>query len=134
MNTIKRSLVDENVRLDFLPHHLGRWCVMFEGEVFDWMRALTQYEYQGGFWDFYELSNGGFYIGLQEERSFRLFCSGNGFEGELSASAASIVACLFALSSLSFKAREDHVADHYHRLLAYVEQHPERALIYQAID
>ena len=61
--------------------------------------------YTGGLWDFYALSNGGFYMAPQTEELFDVRCE-NGFEGRLSACALGIAACLYAFSHLSFEGGE----------------------------
>jgi len=92
--------------------------------------------YRGGYWNFYTLDNGGFYMALDSDKVFQVSC-GNYFTGELSADALGITACLYAYSHCSFS--KDKVfgrlcADHYHRLRAYMFEHPEVASILRAID
>ncbi len=48
-------------------------------------------DYHGGYWEFYKLSNGGFYMAQDTGRKFQVFCE-NGFAGELSADALGITA------------------------------------------
>ncbi|OYY80584.1 MAG: hypothetical protein B7Y34_05690, partial [Methylophilales bacterium 16-45-9] len=52
-------------------------------------------EYNGAYWEFYALSNGGFYMAPSSEESYQVSCE-NGFEGTLSADALGITACLYA--------------------------------------
>ncbi|HEM8293696.1 TPA: antirestriction protein [Providencia stuartii] len=47
-------------RLKFLPSKLGRYCIAFENAIYHWM-GRNAIAYNGGYWDFYMLSNGGFY-------------------------------------------------------------------------
>ncbi|MGR8998212.1 MAG: antirestriction protein [Gammaproteobacteria bacterium] len=67
-------------------------------------------DYNGSYWEFYELSNGGFYMAPRSDSKFNVSCE-NGFEGQLSADALGIVACLYAHSNLSFsgKSRFDEI-------------------------
>lgn len=58
-------------------------------------------EYTGGYWHFYMLSNGGFYMTPAEDKVFHVKCQ-NMYEGDLSADALGITACLYADSNLSF--------------------------------
>ena len=58
-------------------------------------------DYHGGYWDFYTLSNGGFYMAPKSEDIFTVSCT-NCFHGELSGDALGITACLYAYSHLSF--------------------------------
>ena len=62
---------------------------------------------EAGFWDFIELSNGGFYMAPQHEGTFRFSVDTNGYEGEMSPDAAGITVCLFAYSHLSFRYPDD---------------------------
>ena len=57
--------------------------------------------YDGGYWHFYTLSNGGFYMAPAEDRVFHVKCQ-NMHEGDLSADALGITACLYAYSNLPF--------------------------------
>ncbi len=63
---------------------------------------------------------------------FRIEVNGNGFSGELSAEAAGIVACLFALCA--FAEESEQGAEHYHLLRDFAMDHPEAGLIFRAID
>jgi len=87
--------------------------------------------YKGDYWDFYTLSNGGFYMAPSGDDVFHVTCD-NMFEGDLSADALGITACLYAYSHLSFSdGRFAQVcARHYHRLRDYMMEHPEvRAIL-----
>jgi hypothetical protein len=92
-------------------------------------------EYTGGYWNFYTLSNCGFYMAPAEDRVFHVKCQ-NMYEGDLSADALGITACLYAYSNLSFSlsdiARE--YARHYHLLREYMVGHSEVREILGAID
>jgi hypothetical protein len=63
-------------------------------------------------------------------------CCENGFEGELSADALGIAACLYAYSHLSFGQGQfaETCARHYHLLRDYMLAHPEAKAILGAID
>ena len=60
-------------------------------------------DYQGGLWQFYELSNGGFFMTLDRDEPMRLCWPDNYFEGQTSPEAAGIGITLMALSILTFK-------------------------------
>ena len=93
-------------------------------------------EYHGGYWQFYTLSNGGFYMAPNADQPFRVSCE-NGYEGELSADALGIVACLYAYSHLSFGGDDVFVetcAQQYHLLRDYMLEHAEARGILGAID
>jgi hypothetical protein len=93
-------------------------------------------EYKGGYWEFYKLSNGGFYMAPDSEKPFSVSCQ-NYYTGTLSGDALGIVACLYAYSHLSFSRNEKigrMYARHYHLLREYMLEHPEVAEILGAID
>lgn len=135
---IEYNLVADADRLQFLPAAFGpRAMLRGEGLVYDWMGRLCP-QYGGGFWAFFWLTNGGFYMALSTSDRFRLISPGNGFEGELSADGAGIVATLFALCQLAAENEDTDLGElmtkRYHQLRDFVGQHPEAALIYRAID
>lgn len=127
------SLVPEAKRMAFLPNCFGRYFLMGEVLVYGWLDRLSA-DYSGGCWEFYTLSNGGFYLAPKIGQRLRMAVEGNGFEGELSPDAAGIVATLFALNQLAFETRDDHLIDCYHALRDFALEHAEAALIAQAID
>jgi hypothetical protein len=82
-------------------------------------------DYNGGYWEFYELSNGGFYMAPHSDTPFNVSCE-NGFEGELSADALGITVCLYAYSQLSFSVESGLAktcARQYHLLRDYMLEH-----------
>ena len=92
--------------------------------------------YQGDYWEFYTLSNGGFYMAPHTETEYAISCD-NGFEGQLSADALGITACLYAYSHLSFcelKGFAETCAEQYHLLRTYMLEHREVNQILRAID
>ncbi|OYV02325.1 MAG: antirestriction protein [Burkholderiales bacterium PBB5] len=129
---IQATLVSGDERPAFLPRVFGRRFMQGEAGVFNWMRRLCRL-YNGGYWDFVDLSNGGFYLRLVSDKPMALYVDGNGFNGELSADAASIVACLFAINELLFDGA-DELTDAYYALRDYAGQHPESKRILNAID
>ncbi len=130
---ITATPVDDSQRLNTLPRYFGRHMLVFEGAVYGFMRRFAS-EYRGGYWHFYELSNGGFYMAPDRGR-YRLFVETNGYEGVLSADAAGITACLFACSHLSFRyPLEEVFADRFHQLRDFAMEHSEAAQIAAAID
>ena len=92
--------------------------------------------YSGGYWDFYTLSNGGFYMSPCSDEPFNVSCE-NGHEGRLSADAMGIVVCLYAYSHLSFSGQngfDEICAEHYHLLREFALDHDEAGGIFSAID
>ena len=96
---------------------------------------LLAKDYNGGYWEFYTLSNGGFYMAPNSDACFDVRCD-NQYQGELSADALGITACLYAYSHLSFgeDAFAGECARHYHLLREYMMEHPEARAILGATD
>jgi hypothetical protein len=132
---VTRELVPEDQRLAVVERLFGTaFPLQLEPVVYGITDRMTQ-DYPGGYWDFYTLSNGGFYMAPSEDRIFNVKCQ-NMYEGDLSADALGITACLYAYSNLSISlsdiARE--YARHYHLLREYSMEHAEVAAIVAATD
>lgn len=124
----------EAERLDFLPIFFGtRLMMRGEGLVYDWMAKLYE-EYRGGFWKFYTLSNGGGYMAPDSAKPKRILVDDNGFEGDMSADAAGVVATLFALGQLAAEMEQDEIIRFFHELSDFAGEHAEAGLIRRAID
>ncbi len=129
--TITRQRVDEDRRVNHTAEIFGvHFPLRLEPFVFDVTRKLAR-DYDGGYWEFYTLSNGGFYMSLETGKTFHVSCE-NGFEGDLSGDALGITACLYAYSHLSFGGIDggidgfaDMCARQYHWLRDYMLQHAE---------
>ncbi len=131
---VTASLVEADARLNFLPAFFGpRLMIRGEAVVYGWLGALSK-DYDGGYWNFYMLSNGGFFMAPAGSKLLCVVCEGNGFDGELSPDAVGIVATLFALCQLANESGEDHIIHLYHLLREYLHEHPEGGKIYGAID
>lgn len=131
---ITKTIVPDEKRLSFMPRIFGKQNMLkVEHNVYFAMAGMCE-SYDGGLWDFFDLSNGGGYLSLRSNERFSISVDGNGFSGEMSADAASITANLFALSLLSFETRDDTLIERFHQLRDYVSEHPEAALIMRAVD
>jgi hypothetical protein len=130
--SITAARVPDEERMNTLPRHFGRHLLSVENAIYAWLRELSG-EYSGGYWHFYELSNGGFYMAPECE-SLQLRVDGNGYAGRMSGDAAGIVACLFALSHLSFQIPNDMLSRHFHQLLEFATEHREAPAIIAATD
>jgi hypothetical protein len=84
-------------------------------------------DYHGGYWQFWRLSNLGFYMAPNYPATFEVHAQ-NGYQGSLSADAFGITCCLYTYSHLS------GLAEHYHALRAVVWEHPEVEAILRATD
>lgn len=59
---VTATLVPMEHRMTFLPEFFGaKYMIRGEGLVYVWMGKLCK-EYRGGFWQFFTLSNGGFFM------------------------------------------------------------------------
>jgi hypothetical protein len=125
--------IPNDERLQALPRHFGRHMLTVEYAVYAFMRKLAN-QYTGGYWNYLELSNGGFYMAPTHETLFNVCVDTNGFEGQMSADAAGITACLFALSHLSFQIHHESIATHFHKLRDFALEHAEGSVILAAID
>ncbi|SDJ22989.1 Antirestriction protein [Paraburkholderia steynii] len=131
--TLTAMRVPETKRVYILPRHFGRQLLMGEAMVYQSLQSVCE-AYSGGFWDFFELSNGGFYMAPRMEEPLRIQCEGNGFDGEMSCDAAGIVACMMAFNALAWQTREARFGGLFYQLSAFVAQHAEAASIFAAID
>ncbi len=133
LEVITATRVPDEDRLNFWLRHVGpKYMLSFERHVFGWMRILCG-DYNGGFWEFYELSNGGFYIAPENKGKMRLVWPGNYFDGEMSPDAAGIVTTLYALNGFAEQAGP-YFSDKYIQLYEFMRLHPEAGVIRAAID
>jgi uncharacterized protein YyaL (SSP411 family) len=124
-------------RRSFLPKYFGpRLMMRGENLVYSWIRHLCK-SYNGAYWHFYELPNGGFYLAPDLSETLKI-AADDGFEDELSSDAAGIVVTLYALGQLAAENVEteqgDLLAERYHLLRSFASSHAEWSLIRRAID
>ena len=130
---VEAYLVLEDARIGTLPKHFGARMMTVEHMIYNFMREFVA-EYKGAFWDFYELSNGGFYMAPGSD-PVQFSVHTNGFEGTLSADAAGITVCLFTFSHLSFQQpSQDVFSRHFYALREFALDHKEVGSIFAAID
>lgn len=133
---IARQRVAEDQRCTVTADHFGiHFPLQLEPTIFSLAANLSS-DYVGGYWEFYTLDNGGFYMAPDSGLRFQV-TSLNGYEDFMSADAFGIVVCLFAYSNLSFGKREEFAnacAQHYHWLREFSMDHGETRAILAAID
>ena len=132
---ISRTLVPEDQRLSITERLFGlHFPFKLEPSIYTITENLTN-DYKGGYWDFYALSNSGFYMALDSDQTFHVICM-NGFEGELSGDALGITTCLYAYSHLSFSGDDfaEVCGEQYHLLREFMLEHAEAKDILRAID
>ncbi|WP_049722415.1 antirestriction protein [Gilvimarinus polysaccharolyticus] len=91
--------------------------------------------YNGGYWEFYRLTNGGFFMAPSVTDRMQVSIPfGNDFSGEMSAEAFGITVTLFTYCFLAEKFPNSSLADHYSKLYEFMTEHAEASTIWQAID
>ncbi|WP_322092832.1 antirestriction protein [Paraburkholderia bannensis] len=134
---ISANAVPENRRTTFLPKYFTPLLMIrAESMIYGHAGNLSK-DYEGAFWEFYELSNGGFYVAPRREGAFDVFVNGNGYEGEVSADAFGVIVTLFVLGSLVWignEALREKFTAHYYELREFAKDHAEAAAIFRAID
>ncbi|MCG8382909.1 MAG: antirestriction protein [Gammaproteobacteria bacterium] len=131
--TVTSKKIAETDRLNFLSRHLGKLCVEVEQYVYK-LADMYVKDYNGGYWEFYELSNGGFYIAQNEAELIKFENQDNYFETVADANTIGMVLTLFTLSELSFKYPEGLLAEKFHLLRDYALDSEHGAIIAKAID
>ncbi|STX81623.1 Antirestriction protein [Legionella busanensis] len=133
MLAISPTLITDAKRLDLLPHYFGRWYGIAESALYN---VLTEFccQYQGAYWHFYKLSNQGLYMAPEMPGPLRLYIPGNGYECEVSADAAGVIATLYMLNYLCSRSQSESFLNLYDLLLDYAYGHSERKKILSAID
>lgn len=133
---ITRQQVSEKLRIQHTANLFGiRFPLNIEPAVYS-IAGNIAFEYNGAYWEFYALSNGGFYMAPCSDNPYQVSCE-NGYEGKLSADALGITACLYAYSHLSFSSNPafaEICANQYHWLREYMLQHSEASKILGAVD
>jgi hypothetical protein len=134
-NLVTKELVPDDQRLAVTENMFSiHFPLRLEPVIYGITERMAK-DYKGGYWEFYTLSNGGFYMAPSGDDVFHVVCD-NQYKGDLSADALGITACLYAYSHLSFSnTRFARVsACHYHRLREIVFEHPEVKAILGATD
>ena len=135
LSLVTRELVPEARRMSVTGKYFGlHFPLQIEPVIYGITEKMAE-DYDGGYWDFFTLSNGGFYMAPAGDYVFHVICD-NMFEGDLSADALGITSTLYSYSHLSFTdGRFGRVcACHYHRLREYMFEHPEVKAILGATD
>jgi len=132
---IQVAIVPEEQRLALPARLFGGHFLTIETTVYAFADRLSP-DYHGGYWDFYTLSNGGFYMAPSGTDTYHLNCD-NYFEGDLVANSFGITCCFYTYSNLSFsedEALSELCTRHYHWLREAILDHPDGGLILAAAD
>lgn len=120
-------------RTAILPKYFGNQFIRFEMAIYSLAEHFIK-EYHGGFWDFYSVSNGGFYMAFNSDKPVTFDNPDNYFCKEMDADTASIVVNLYVNSLLSFDYPNAPFGERYHQLRDYALELPEAGIIALAID
>jgi len=134
-DTIGATLISDEQRMQTLPHYFGAKLTRAELLVYHWMGTLCP-QYSGGYWAFYRLSNGGFYMAPVSDEPLAVHVATNGYVGVMSPDAAGITACLFAFNQLAnTEGREqERFIELYYQLRDFLAFHKDGGEIFRAID
>lgn len=116
------------------PGYFGDHFIQTENTVYAFAENLVV-GYRGEFWDFFRVSNGGFFVAPRKALLYEVMVPfGNNYRGEMSARAAGLVVCIFAYNFLAEKTGNELFIDQADYLKAYADGHPEGPKIFAAID
>lgn len=132
-NRIIRHKCPDKKRAIFLPRFVGNKYQLYENAIYDFLGQVSP-GYNGGYWEFYSLSNGGFYMSLSKKGFLEIEQPSNNYKGTMSADAASIAANLYILGHFAITVHEKWFSRSFHRLRDYAIQHPEASEILRLID
>ncbi|MFI0416191.1 MAG: antirestriction protein [Candidatus Thiodiazotropha sp.] len=130
---ITKTLIRDTERLKFLPDNIGSSFLKFEMLVYGFMENFCD-QYQGGYWNFYALSNNGLFMSLESEKCCHIVNPVNYFDDTMTAEAASIGVNIFALNALVESRQSDRLITLYYALRDYAAEHGEAEKIFQFID
>ena len=131
---IRAVRVAEANRPAFLANHLGvAEALRFERAVYVIMDRACE-RYTGGYWEFYQLSNGGLLIAPTGEASYRLCWTDNYADVLLLPEGAGAAVSLMALSHLSCALTSERLAEKFYQLRDFAAAHDEAQKIFAFID
>jgi hypothetical protein len=135
-SSITATIINDVDRLPYVEKLFGLYFPLaIEPAVYTVTEKMAP-DYRGGFWNFFKLSNSGFFMAEDSERLYQV-TSLNQYQCELSAQGCGIVSCLTAFSHLSFSRNEQLgrlCSTHFHLLRDYMFEVPEADLILRLID
>jgi hypothetical protein len=137
MDRITARQVPESRRLTFMPEAFTpRMMMRAEGLTYHQASLLSK-QYSGGYWEFFTLDNGGFYLAPTCAERFNVSVDSNGYECNVSADAFGVIVTLFVYGALVWiddETLREKYSNHYHQLRAFAIEHAEREDILNAID
>lgn len=141
---IRFEVVSQDDRFAFLTKHLGDFGVYAEHLAHQSLRDMAS-AYKGGYWEYYRLSNGGFFIAPVAPESgpdkLRLVIPSVRFDKDVSYQAAGIIATGFGInltieSSANTDSRDNKdypkLRDQICKMFDYFPYHAEQRKLYAA--
>lgn len=129
-NSIVALLVGNSRRATLLPDYVqSSHCHLMLRNVFDTMTKLSK-DYNGGYWEYWELSNNSFFMIPKTRPNYHVNYSG--FSGILSAEATGIIASMIAFKAMARDTKNFHYLDLHHSLIEWAKRHWEWNNIVQA--
>lgn len=130
---IQAVVVSENQRLSFLPKYFGNHMFAAEQGIYNTLSKLCA-SYHGAYWNYYKLSNGGFYLAPSLDKNLDMVVDSNGYSGTLSADAAGVIVSLYVINHLCWLEESEPLINRYYLLRDYAAEHTEADEIFSAID
>ncbi|HFC7422706.1 TPA: antirestriction protein [Neisseria meningitidis] len=130
--TITERVASETERMDFLPSRLGNATHLFESRLFSWAEQTAK-NYDGGYWDFVELSNGGFYCRPEDDKIYH--CENiAGKTADVKNDVIGLFATCAALADISWHVKDDRILQYYEAVRAFIALHPEHRTLWRLMD
>ncbi|WP_436882695.1 antirestriction protein [Enterobacter asburiae] len=134
---ITASRVPDELRAGFWSRHIGtapQWYAL-EHHIQDTMTRMSP-GYRPGYWHYRILSNGGIFIlpDAAEDTQWPVCNTLFGRDARLSSPAAGMTVSLMTYALQAYQTGSDVLIGHYHRLRAFIVQHPEAQDILSLID
>lgn len=140
MEQIIASIVEESKRLSTLPYFFPHSYMLIENNVFDMAANLSDYD--GGYWEFVTLSNGGFFLYPRGEKIYRVVNNMNYADVNMDEESFGLTCTIIVMSLVSFHLYEkdkNHpdlpfIIKNLDYLKDYAEQLKFSSEIFQVID
>lgn len=116
-----------------LPRHFKQGMVQAEAFIYYMMDKYCK-QYNGGYWEYFSLSNNGFFMAPTGAEEYRLANAENYSDVTLSPEATGIAICLMAYSHLSWSEPAHIFNSHFHWLREFALDHSEATDIFRFID
>jgi len=94
---INKIAVAESERDNAIPHVLQRYLLPIEAHSQNYLRQVSG-DYTGGQWNFYKLSNGGFFMAPSDRQMYTITVPDNYFHKTVDAEAAGLIAFLSGIN------------------------------------